>query len=117
MPWTGLSAVIGLLSTAGIPPLGGFWSKVIILLALWQAGFHAAAVLALVASLLTLAYFLSMQRRVFFAKGPESGAAVTEASAAYLVPQLALAGLTAAIGIGFPFVYRFVLTPIQQLLW
>jgi hypothetical protein len=42
---------------------------------------------------------------------------VTEASAAYLVPQLALAGLTAAIGIGFPFVYRFVLTPIQQLLW
>ncbi len=117
MPWSSLSAVIGLLSTAGIPPLGGFWSKVIILLALWQAGFHAAAVLALAASLLTLAYFLSMQRRVFFAKGPETGTAVTEARAAYLAPQLALAGLTAAIGIGFPFVYRFLLTPIQQLLW
>jgi proton-translocating NADH-quinone oxidoreductase chain N len=117
MPWTGVSAVIGLLSTAGIPPLGGFWSKVIILLALWQAGFHAAAALALIASLITLAYFLGMQRRVFFGLEREADAGVTEASAAYLVPQLVLAGLTVALGLGFPLVYRFVLTPIQQLLW
>ena len=36
MPITGTTSVIGLLSMAGIPPLSGFWSKLLICLALWR---------------------------------------------------------------------------------
>jgi len=35
MPWTSWTSVIALLSTAGIPPLSGFWSKLLIIIALW----------------------------------------------------------------------------------
>ena len=37
MPVTGGTSVVGFLSTAGIPPLSGFWSKLLIILALFQA--------------------------------------------------------------------------------
>jgi formate hydrogenlyase subunit 3/multisubunit Na+/H+ antiporter MnhD subunit len=86
-------------------------------MALWQAGFHAFAAIALFAGVVTLAYFLSMQRRVFFGKEKEEFSGVGEAGAGVLVPELALAGLTIAIGVGFPFVLRFVVEPIQKLLW
>ena len=68
MPFTGTTSVVALLSTAGVPPLSGFWSKLMIIVALWQAGYHVYAILAVLASVVTLAYFLSMQRRVFFGK-------------------------------------------------
>jgi multicomponent Na+:H+ antiporter subunit D len=117
MPWTGWSSVVALLSTAGIPPLAGFWSKLIILIALWQAGLRAYAVLALLAGILTLAYFLSMQRRVFFGKETAESAGVHEADFGLVLPEIVLAALTVGVGLAFPFVLRHVILPIQQLLW
>ena len=38
MPVTSTTSVIATLSAAGVPPLAGFWSKLIIILALWDAG-------------------------------------------------------------------------------
>ena len=37
MPVTGTTSVIAFLSTAGVPPLSGFWSKLLIIVGLWQA--------------------------------------------------------------------------------
>ncbi len=37
MPWTAGTNLIGSLSIAGVPPLGGFWSKLIIIIALIQS--------------------------------------------------------------------------------
>jgi proton-translocating NADH-quinone oxidoreductase chain N len=65
---TGFTSLIGMLSTAGIPPLSGFWSKLIIIIALFSSGRFVYAGIALLASILTLAYFLTFQRRVFFSK-------------------------------------------------
>ena len=46
MPVTSVTSVIGVLSTAGVPPLSGFWSKLIIVIALWQAGHYGYAAVA-----------------------------------------------------------------------
>ncbi len=68
MPLTAGTSVIGSLSAAGIPPLAGFWSKLIIILALWNIGYYTYAVIAVLGGVLTLAYFLALQRNIFFGK-------------------------------------------------
>jgi multicomponent Na+:H+ antiporter subunit D len=116
MPVTGWTSVIAFLSTAGIPPLAGFWSKLIIIVALWQAGHIVYAGLAVLASLLTLAYFLSMQRRVFFGKLAAGFENLKEANAWILIPACALALITLGIGIAIPWLFETFLLPIRSLL-
>ena len=116
MPVTGITSAIAFLSTAGIPPLAGFWSKLIIIVALWQTGHIVYAVLAVLASLLTLAYFLSMQRRVFFGKLATGFESLKEANAWILIPACALALITIGIGIGIPWLFETFLLPIRSLL-
>ena len=65
--------------------------------------------MAILASLVTLAYFLSLQRRVFFGKPRDKWAKVRETSPGLLVPVVALALVTIALGIGFPFALKVLL--------
>jgi multicomponent Na+:H+ antiporter subunit D len=109
MPLTGGTAAVGALSIAGLPPLAGFWSKLLIVLALWRGGQQVYAVIAVLTSLVTLAYFLSLQRRVFFGTVLPEWSAVKEAGAGFVVPALVLAALTVGIGLGFPFILPFLL--------
>ena len=109
MPVTGATAAIASLSTAGIPPLSGFWSKLLIIVALWLTGHYVYAVIALLASILTLAYFLSMQRRVFFGKlliGLEN---VREGAFGLLAPAVILSLITIGVGLVFPLFIRMLL--------
>jgi proton-translocating NADH-quinone oxidoreductase chain N len=109
MPVTAGTTAVATLSIAGLPPLAGFWSKLLIVLALWNAKEYAFAVVAILASLVTLAYFLSLQRRVFFGKTDPKWTHVREAAPGFLVPVVALALITVALGIGFPFALRVLL--------
>jgi proton-translocating NADH-quinone oxidoreductase chain M len=111
MPITGATSVIGLLSTAGIPPLAGFWSKFLIILALWMSGNEVYAVIAVAASLLTLAYFLSMQRRVFFGELARGCENVKEANMGIVVPEVVLALATIGFGVFFQFILDKFLLP------
>lgn len=104
MPVTTLTLVLTSLSAAGIPPLSGFWSKLLIIIALWVAGLHTYAFIAILASVLTLAYFLSLQRRVFFGKLREELKSVKEAEFALLLPAIILSLITLALGVAFPFI-------------
>ncbi|MFH0764305.1 MAG: proton-conducting transporter membrane subunit [Candidatus Omnitrophota bacterium] len=106
MPVTGLTSVLGSLSAAGVPPLAGFWSKLIIVIALWAAGYRAYAAMAVVGSLITLAYLLSMQRRVFFGKITEEFKGIKEAGFGLILPAMILAVITVAVGLIFPFLLR-----------
>jgi multicomponent Na+:H+ antiporter subunit D len=101
---TGWTSVIGLLSTAGIPPLSGFWSKLLIIVALAMAGQWLYAALAVLMSLVTLGYFLILQRKVFFGKLREGFEELHEARGSLVGASLALAGLTTALGLLFPLV-------------
>lgn len=104
MPVTSFSSMIAFLSTAGIPPFAGFWSKLLIIMALWGAGNQLLAGGALCASILTAAYFLRIQRKVFFGPLPEHLSSVTEISGSIKFVEILLTALTSIVGILFPLI-------------
>lgn len=104
MPVTGGTSIVGFLSTAGIPPLSGFWSKFIIIAAAWQAGFHACSIIALLSSILTLAYFLKLQRQVFFGELALGLDNITEANMGFKCISILLSAITIIAGVLFPFI-------------
>jgi multicomponent Na+:H+ antiporter subunit D len=106
MPVTAATSMIGLLSTAGLPPLSGFWSKFMIILALYLAGQYAFAAIGLLAGVMTLGYFLILQRRVFFGELPTRLTGVKEEGWGMLIPPVALSLLTIGLGLAFPFIYK-----------
>ena len=116
MPVTGFASVLGFLSTAGIPPLSGFWSKVLIVVGVWKAGAPAVAIIAVLFSLITLAYFLSLQRRVFFGKLAAGLEGVREADYRILIPTIVLAIITLVLGLTFPWLFDTFLVPLESLL-
>jgi multicomponent Na+:H+ antiporter subunit D len=116
MPVTGGTSIVAMLSISGIPPLAGFWSKLLIIIALWQSAYYSYAFIAVVASVITLAYFLSFQRRVFFGKLAEGLENVKEAKFGLVLPALILALLTILIGIFFPLVLDKLILPIQSII-
>lgn len=101
MPVTAITNLVGALSISGVPPLNGFWSKLIIIVALVQAGHPVFALLAVLASVLTLWYYLLMQRKAFFGKLNETWAAVREAPFWMTAATVLLALLCVGIGILF----------------
>lgn len=102
MPVTSVSSVIAFLSMAGIPPLSGFWSKLLVIVALWQVS-SGLAIAALLLSVLTLAYFLLMQKKVFFGKLKLTLKDVKECAAPIAGVEIFLGALNVAVGAAFPF--------------
>ena len=107
MPVTGFSSITAFLSTAGIPPLAGFWSKLLIIMALWQSEAQEFAAFALLASILTAAYFLRLQKKVFFGQLPEKFGAVTEIGGSVKFAEIMLSVVSIAVGVGFPLILLF----------
>ncbi|MCK4339385.1 MAG: NADH/ubiquinone/plastoquinone (complex I) [Candidatus Cloacimonetes bacterium] len=68
LPITSTTSMIGSLSISGIPPFNGFFSKLIIIIACIQAGHPIYAGWAILISIITLAYYLKMQRFTFYGK-------------------------------------------------
>jgi len=62
LPITSFTSMIASLSISGVPPFNGFFSKLIIIIAAIQAGRPVYAILAAVGSLITLAYYMKVQR-------------------------------------------------------
>ena len=117
MRFTGVTSMVGFLSAAGIPPLSGFWSKLLIIIALFQAGHPVYAALAILASLITLAYFLVLQRRVFFGEVAAGLESVRDAGGWVLVPSVILAGIIVAVGVFFPYILGSFVAPFQGFAW
>ncbi len=68
-PVTGYTGLVGAFSICGMPPLGGFWSKLIIILACLQANHPALAFIAILTSILTLAYYFKALGPLLFGRG------------------------------------------------
>jgi multicomponent Na+:H+ antiporter subunit D len=66
LPITWQTSLIASMSISGIPPFNGFFSKLIIIFACIQRGFIGYAVCAIIASILTLASFLKVQKFAFW---------------------------------------------------
>jgi len=71
MPVTSSSCSIASLSISGIPPFNGFWSKLLIIIALVQAEYYAIAAVTVGVSFLTLVSFIKVQRYSIFGDLPE----------------------------------------------
>lgn len=66
MPFTANMSLVGAMALSGIPPLNGFWSKLIIVLACIESGHPWLALAAVAMSLVTMVALLKMQKRVFY---------------------------------------------------
>ncbi|MBN1434128.1 hypothetical protein JW921_05165 [Candidatus Fermentibacterales bacterium] len=78
MKLTSAAMLSGSMSVAGIPPFAGFWSKLLIIVAAVQAGYYWFAIIAVVASMLTLSYVMRIMRYGFLGELREKWAGVRE---------------------------------------
>jgi multicomponent Na+:H+ antiporter subunit D len=86
-PLAGWASLVGALSISGIPPLGGFWAKLIIIFACIQAGRPMLAFLMVLASIFTLIYYFKAFTGVLFGSESEKSRPFEKA----LSPHMALA--------------------------
>lgn len=98
MPVTGYTSLIGALSICGIPPLGGFWSKLIIIFACIQAGHFGLAFIAAFVSILTLAYYFRAYAPMLFGSDESSPGALEKNRTQFLmdIPMIILAVVSMA---------------------
>ena len=123
MPVTATSSVFGSLAISGVPPLNGFFSKAVIVVAAvlqaWQTGnaaYYVYALIAVLFSVVTLSYFLKLQRKAFFGLLKEELGKVKEVGPVMAVPMAVLAFLCLALGLAFPWLYTVLLHPAGTVL-
>lgn len=95
MPITFGAFLIGALSIIGLPPLGGSWSKWLLVMGAADTGQMVMIAVLMISSLLNVAYLLPIVGRGFFLSNPDIGPDAPRAEAGILVwfpPALTAAG-------------------------
>jgi len=114
--------LISALALAGVPPLSGFWAKLLVIRASLESFQFALAFLAAGVGLLTLFSMIKIWAEVFWKPAPAPAdhepvpCSEAAASAWMLSPVLALAAMTILLGIFMDPVFRFAETAAWQLL-
>ncbi len=96
MPVTAISALSGSMAISGIPPFNGFFSKLIIIIALIKAQYYVLTVIAVAISIITLAYFLKFLKNTFFGELRSEWSKIKESPFAMCISMLLLAFLCIA---------------------
>ncbi|MFH0913067.1 MAG: proton-conducting transporter membrane subunit [Candidatus Omnitrophota bacterium] len=99
LPVTGYTSLLGSMSISGIPPLGGFWSKLIIVIAAIQAGHVWFASVAILVSIVTLAYYLKFFKNTFFGKITEAWLKIREVPGLMQLSMIILAAICVVSGL------------------
>jgi len=105
MPVTGGCLRIAALSISGVPPFNGFWSKLIIIIAVIQAGHFWLGALTVLVSFMTLFTYLKVQRNVLDGGVSSCVARAREVPFAMQLPMILLAIVCVLAGILLP-LYR-----------
>jgi NADH-quinone oxidoreductase subunit N len=96
-PFAALAMLLFLLSMGGIPFVAGFWAKMFVLWAAWQAGLEPLVFLAVLLAVAGLFYYLKVARSMYV-EAPDGTAPASPARAAtWVAVVLALAGV---VGLG-----------------
>ena len=111
MPWTFGAFTVAALSIAGLPPLGGMWSKWLLLQGAADADQAVIMALMMVGSLLSLAYLMPVATRAFF-RAPVTSTGFREAPPAVVVPLV----LTALACVALFFGAEYVIEPLNEAL-
>jgi len=99
MPLTGTTTFLASMSIAGIPPFNGFWSKLLIIIAVVKAQRYGYAFWAVLASILTLASFMKVMKYAFFGALKEKLSRVKECPLFMKLSMGALAAICLAGGL------------------
>jgi NADH-quinone oxidoreductase subunit N len=70
-PWLAFLMLLAMFSLAGVPPLFGFWAKVLVLEAAIHAGMLWLAIVGIVAAFVGLYYYLYVIKVMYFDKAEE----------------------------------------------
>ncbi len=116
MPITAFTTNLAALSISGIPPFSGFWSKLIILVAVIKAGHIAIAGIAIVMAFVTLAYYVKVQREVLFGSVRGAVEKAREVPALMYVPLIILAIVCVGFGLLYPVIGNRILEPARDAL-
>ena len=101
-PWLGVVFLVPTLSLIGVPPLSGFWAKLLIVRSGIEAEYYVLAALVLMSSVLTFFYFGRLFVEAFWKPRPgveETAIAPVFPPRAIVAPVLTLAGVTIAISL------------------
>lgn len=114
MPLTALAFTVAVFSLVGLPPFGGFMSKLSIVCAAVQtkeAAYLALVVVALAATVVEAGYFFRVVQGLYFRSGPSTGSGreIMESPVSALIPIVVLALIIIAIG-----VYPQLVTPALE---
>ena len=111
MPVTSACCRVAALSISGVPPFNGFWSKLIIIVAVAQAGHLWLAALTVFVSFMTLLSFIKVQRYVLGGEPSEAVAPAREVPASMCVAMVLLAVVCAGAGLLVPLFRESLLDP------
>jgi multicomponent Na+:H+ antiporter subunit D len=99
-PLLGLAFLVPALSLAGVPPLSGFWAKLLLIKAGLDASQWVPVAVALAVGLLTLYSMTKIWAEVFWKAAPEGTAARSGSPRGALVTIWGMAVVTIAMGLG-----------------
>jgi multicomponent Na+:H+ antiporter subunit D len=99
-PWLAVVFLIPALALAGLPPLSGFFAKLSLVRAGLEQGRYVVVAVAAVVSLLTLYSMTKIWTEAFWKDPPHAPAEGARLPLAMVVPTVALAALTVALGVG-----------------
>lgn len=116
MPWTGSCCSVAALSISGVPPFNGFWSKLIIIIALFQAKFYLLAAITVFVSFMTLISFIKVQKYALFGSLPKRLEDIREVPVLMVAGMLMLAFLCIGIGLFYPLFGQQILETAGNLL-
>jgi formate hydrogenlyase subunit 3/multisubunit Na+/H+ antiporter MnhD subunit len=99
MPVTSILLAIGAIAIAAIPPLNGFWSEWMIVLAGVEAEMLPFSALMIVNILISVAYYLRLIYVIVLKEPTSVAEKATEAPFSMLIPILVLAAICIIIGL------------------
>ncbi|MCB1070292.1 MAG: Na+/H+ antiporter subunit D [Kiritimatiellae bacterium] len=117
-PWLSLLFLIPALSLAGIPPLSGFFAKLLLVMAAVDIHAWGMIATALGVSLLTLYSMTKIWNEAFWkdAPTPPPPARTDQSTILMMIPVILLATITVVIGFGAGPVFRLALAAANQLM-
>ncbi len=98
-PFLSALFLVAALGLAGIPPLSGFWAKLLVVLAALQAEVWWIAAVALGVGLFTLFSMVKIWQYAYWKPAPEDRALAAAPSAFLYAPVVGLAALTLLLGL------------------
>ncbi len=118
MPWTNATSFIGFASIGGVPPLNGFWSKLLLMMACVFSGQWILGLIIVTVAIMTLTLFPKIQKYVFLGDLPEKFRYVKEAPWSMIFPMLLLSVFCISLGalLVVPFLRETFLIPAVNVL-